>query len=263
MAEQNSERKVIKVASLIAPNPKFPTLLEFKGEDGVKYETWVKAFATEIKLGAELDCEITHSEKKTETGVFFHHKVTQIYKDGKPLYESKPQQAQYKGRSAESYAEERRSIERQTSIKSAIEMSLDTDTLETILERAESIAQWISGSKIEARRGEAPFPLEGKVKPGALEQTSTTKVFDLAKIPNLLGKKAIDKIMADQQCSSDVAYAILFKKWLQELELIIPKAAPALCLAIEKLIDGEKCIDAEEYSEHGHLCLEKSKSDSS
>lgn len=53
---------------------------------------------------------------------------------------------------------------------------------------------------------------------------------------------AIDKIMAEQRCSSDVAYAILFKKWLQELELIIPDAALALCLAIEKLIDEEaKC----------------------
>ena len=48
---------------------------------------------------------------------------------------------------------------------------------------------------------------------------------------------AIDRIMAEQECSSDIAYAILFKKWLQELELIIPKAALALCLAIKKLID--------------------------
>ena len=46
---------------------------------------------------------------------------------------------------------------------------------------------------------------------------------------------AIDKIMAEQECSSDVAYAVLFKKWLQELELIIPKAALALCKTIEKL----------------------------
>ena len=33
---------------------------------------------------------------------------------------------------------------------------------------------------------------------------------------------AIDKIMAEQECSSDLAYWILFKKWLQELELDIP-----------------------------------------
>ena len=47
----------------------------------------------------------------------------------------------------------------------------------------------------------------------------------------------IDKIMAEQECSSDVAYAFLFKKWIQELELIIPEAALALCKAISKLID--------------------------
>jgi len=51
--------------------------------------------------------------------------------------------------------------------------------------------------------------------------------------------KAIDEIMAEQGCSSDAAYAILFKKWLQKLELIIPKTALAFCLAIEKLIDKE------------------------
>jgi len=49
----------------------------------------------------------------------------------------------------------------------------------------------------------------------------------------------IDKIMIEQECSSDFAYAILFKKWLQELELNIPHAALAFCLAIEKLIDKE------------------------
>ncbi len=48
--------------------------------------------------------------------------------------------------------------------------------------------------------------------------------------------KAIDKIMAEQECRSDLAYAILFKKWLQELELDIPRHAPTLCRAIEKLI---------------------------
>ena len=54
--------------------------------------------------------------------------------------------------------------------------------------------------------------------------------------------KAIDRIMTEQECSSDLAYAILFKKWLQELELDIPQHAPTLCLAIEKLIDKEAKI---------------------
>lgn len=52
--------------------------------------------------------------------------------------------------------------------------------------------------------------------------------------------KVIGKIMSEQECSSDVAYGILFKKWLQELELMIPEASLSLCLSIEKLIDGEK-----------------------
>ena len=38
----------------------------------------------------------------------------------------------------------------------------------------------------------------------------------------------IEKIMAEQECSSDVAYEILFKKWLQELQLNIPHVALAL-----------------------------------
>ena len=52
--------------------------------------------------------------------------------------------------------------------------------------------------------------------------------------------KVIDTLMAEQECSSDLAYAILFNRWLLELQLIIPESALALCLAIEKLIDGEK-----------------------
>ena len=50
--------------------------------------------------------------------------------------------------------------------------------------------------------------------------------------------EAIDKIMSEQECGSDLAYDILFKKWLWKLELIIPKAALALCQAIGELIDG-------------------------
>ena len=131
MAEQNSERKVIKVAYIAAPNPKFPTLLEFKGEDGVKYETWVKALAPEIKLDAELDCDITHSEKKGESGTFYHHKVTQIYKDGKPIYqaEAKPGGRSY-GKSDKELAQQReiedakrRSIEAQTALIQAVNLA--------------------------------------------------------------------------------------------------------------------------------------------
>ncbi|KKM93459.1 hypothetical protein LCGC14_1208100 [marine sediment metagenome] len=40
--------------------------------------------------------------------------------------------------------------------------------------------------------------------------------------------KAIDKIMYEQECSSDLAYDILFKKWLQELQLDMPNYEGAL-----------------------------------
>ena len=47
--------------------------------------------------------------------------------------------------------------------------------------------------------------------------------------------KVIDIIMAEQECSSDVAYAILFKKWLQELELDIPNHDGTLFWALDKV----------------------------
>ena len=46
----------------------------------------------------------------------------------------------------------------------------------------------------------------------------------------------IKKIMAEQECSSDVAYAILFKKWLQKLELDIPNHEGTLFWAIWEVI---------------------------
>ena len=61
--------------------------------------------------------------------------------------------------------------------------------------------------------------------------------FDLPPIDlNNLGEyavpKAIEKIMAEQGWSSDVAYAILFKEWLQKLELDIPNHEGTLFWAI-------------------------------
>ena len=50
--------------------------------------------------------------------------------------------------------------------------------------------------------------------------------------------KAIDKIMAGQECSSDLAYAILFKKWLQKLELDIPNHEGTLFDTIWEVING-------------------------
>ncbi len=52
--------------------------------------------------------------------------------------------------------------------------------------------------------------------------------------------KAIDKIMGEQGCSNNIACAILFKKWLQQLEQILPIATLALCLAIKEFTETKK-----------------------
>jgi hypothetical protein len=41
--------------------------------------------------------------------------------------------------------------------------------------------------------------------------------------------------MSEQECSSDLAYAILFKKWLQKLELDIPNHEGTLYWTIEEI----------------------------
>ena len=47
---------------------------------------------------------------------------------------------------------------------------------------------------------------------------------------------AVDKIMVEQDCSSELAYAILFKKWLQQLELNIPHATDSLFRALQEVL---------------------------
>ena len=45
---------------------------------------------------------------------------------------------------------------------------------------------------------------------------------DLNNLFKVAVPQAIDKIMTSQECSSDLAYAILFKKWLEKLQVDIP-----------------------------------------
>ena len=59
---------------------------------------------------------------------------------------------------------------------------------------------------------------------------------DLNNLFKLAVPVVIDKIMAKQECSSDVAYAILFKKWLQELEIDIPHHERSLFKVIWEVI---------------------------
>jgi len=60
---------------------------------------------------------------------------------------------------------------------------------------------------------------------------------DLNNLERYAIPKAIDVIMARHECSSDVAYAILFREWLQELELNIPHLADTLKEAVGKILE--------------------------
>ena len=106
----------------------------------------------------------------------------------------------------------------------------------------EKLAKW-AGFQEQTNRWHFEFTKK------VLDWLFPTPSCHIGKLPNFtqsldacfewLVPEVIDMIMAEQECSSDLAYAILFKKWLQELELDIPNYAPTLCLAIEKLIDSE------------------------
>ena len=61
---------------------------------------------------------------------------------------------------------------------------------------------------------------------------------DLNNLFRLAVPVAIEKIMTEQECSSDAAYAILFQKWLQKLELDIPNYEGTLFWAIWEVING-------------------------
>ena len=71
---------------------------------------------------------------------------------------------------------------------------------------------------------------EGKYVSTIIPDTHLNNLFKYA-VP-----KAIDKIMAEQECSSDLAYAILFKKWLQKLELDIPNHEGTLFWTLGEMI---------------------------
>ena len=63
--------------------------------------------------------------------------------------------------------------------------------------------------------------------------------FDLNNLFKYAVPKAIDKIMLPQEqgCSCEIAYAIIFKKWLQYLELDIPNHVTTLFWAIWEVIE--------------------------
>ena len=50
---------------------------------------------------------------------------------------------------------------------------------------------------------------------------------------------AIDEIMKKEKCSSDFAYAILFKKWLEKLQLDIPNHEGTLFQTIREVFRND------------------------
>jgi len=141
---KTTERKDIKVVSVSAPRKvqdKYE-VVEFKGADDVTYEVWSATLAAEVKEGAVIDAEVTHTTKVTEQATYHHHKITQIFnKDGQPVRGGKQGggYGSYKGHSPE----ERRSIERQVSAKIACEF-FNTEGIGVALTTAERIYQWIA-----------------------------------------------------------------------------------------------------------------------
>ena len=119
-----------------------------------KFVCFITALWEHCKVGSEIDAEVEPREGNDPL-------LTNIYINDKPVYKAEPKpQGWSKGRSEESYAKERRSIERQTSIKAAIDMSGDTNDIELILERADKIYQWISRTGEEVKTG-SKQPIQG------------------------------------------------------------------------------------------------------
>ena len=103
----------IKIGDKELPVLKFQATA--KGTDKkAEFECWVQTMFDYIKQGytgqIEIDIEYDHTSKESGGVTYQHRKITQIYKDNKPLYEKKPYSGGFRGKSAEEIA----SIERQT-----------------------------------------------------------------------------------------------------------------------------------------------------
>lgn len=120
MATPNkTERKKIKIKTIFPPRPILGKegleVVEFMGEDNVKYEVWSKTLVAELKEGGEIDADIVYSVKETEQGVFYHNKITQIYVNGQPV------RGKQGGKGYHS-PEERLSIESQVAVKAVVDL---------------------------------------------------------------------------------------------------------------------------------------------
>ena len=60
-------------------------VLEFTGEDRVKYETWSEELAKLIIVGNTIEADVEFTENTKDDQTYYHNKVFQIFIDGQPV----------------------------------------------------------------------------------------------------------------------------------------------------------------------------------
>ena len=149
-----TERKIVKIvdvdgAPISGTNKqgKPYQILKFRIEDEEHNEVlgvtaFNSAFFPLLKPEAALDCDI----ETKQSGNFINRTLTQVYVDGKPMVEKKAfAGGGYRGKSPEELIIERRSIERQTSLKLAVEYWGDKERdLFQVFTVADAFYKWVS-----------------------------------------------------------------------------------------------------------------------
>ena len=120
--------------------------LQFKAKNPegkeLSYFTFSNRFFPSILKDAVIDADVETTTRETETATYTDRKVIQIYQDGQPVGGQKQGWRNY-----DDSPEKRRSIERQTSLQIAAQMSEPTDSLDGLLGKAQQIYEWLSEGK--------------------------------------------------------------------------------------------------------------------
>jgi len=147
MVQTGKERKAIKVASVAAPRKAGKgEVLPFKGGDGIFYDVWSNELKALVQVGAELDSDVIHSSTEKDGQVYVHHRIDQIYIDGKPV---KQPYTGPRGNFSKGYDPlERPSIEAQTAYNGIIQL-LVHKIIDMNHKNAQKATQWAE-KKLEA-----------------------------------------------------------------------------------------------------------------
>ncbi len=166
MADAKKERLTLTVLEIKEPEEitgkdgsKFKKVsLKAKGSDGkeLSYACFKTSLFPHIKVG-QLDADVETTEKQSGDNVYTNRTVVQVYKDGQPVGGEKKGGWQPRGDSPET----RRSIERQTSLHIAVQMSEPGITVTELLDKAEQIYEWAaSGKRLDKSLDNAPRQAE-------------------------------------------------------------------------------------------------------